>query len=74
MCRLIFFGTCDIFQDSLRNKKLKRTVFIQNIHFGLQYTLLFKSLGSVHFFLSYLLIFIITFIILIVKTYIVRKY
>ncbi len=50
MCCLIFFGTCNIFQDYLRNKKLKRTVFIQNIHFMLQYTLLFKSLGSVDFF------------------------
>ncbi len=49
MCCLIFFGTCDIFQDSLINKKLKRTVFIQNIKYVLQYILLFKSLGSVNF-------------------------
>ncbi len=48
---LIFFGTGDIFQDSLRNKKFKQTVFIQNINFVLQYTLLFKSLGLVDFFL-----------------------
>ncbi len=50
---LIFFGTGDIFQDSLRNKKFKRTVFIQNINFVLQYTLLFKSLGLVDFFLFF---------------------
>ncbi len=56
MCWLIFFGTCDIFQDSLRNKKLKRTVFIQNRNFVIQYTL-FKSFGSVNvFFLFFLLI------------------
>ncbi len=35
---LNIFGTCDIFQDSLINQKLKRTVFIQNINFVLQYT------------------------------------
>ncbi len=32
LCCLIFFGTSDIFQDPLRNKKLKRTVFVQNIN------------------------------------------
>ncbi len=43
------------FQNSLINKKLKRTVFIQNSNFVLQYRLLFRSLGSVHFiFLSFL--------------------
>ncbi len=41
-----FFGTCDtIFQDSLINKKLKRTVFIQNRNFVLQYTL-FKGVSK----------------------------
>ncbi len=55
-CSLIFFGTCDLFQDTLRNKKLKRIVFIPNIHLVLQYTLL---LGLVNFFLSYLFIFLI---------------
>ncbi len=49
LCCLIFFGNCDIFQDSLRNKKLKRTVFIQNRNFVLQYTL-FKSFGAVNVF------------------------
>ncbi len=43
----------DFFQDSLINKKLKRTVFIQNRNVTLQYTLLFKSLGSAHFFFFY---------------------
>ncbi len=63
VCCLIFFGTCDIFQDSLRNKKLKRTVFIQNRNVVLQYTLLFKSLGSViFFFLIYCFLLINTFI------------
>ncbi len=57
MCCLIFFGTCDIFKDSLRNKKIKRTVFIQNIFFLLQYTLLFKSLGLVNFFVLIYLFF-----------------
>ncbi len=60
VCCLIFFGTCDIFQDSLRNTKLKRTEFIQNIHFVFQYALLFKSLVSVHIF--FLIFFINTFI------------
>ncbi len=62
MCCLIFSGTCDIFQDYLRNKKLKGSMFIQNINVVLQYTVLFKSLGSVIFFLSYFNFFINTFI------------
>ncbi len=46
----IFLGPVIIFQDSLINKKLKRTVFIQNRNFVFQHALLFKSLGSVIFF------------------------
>ncbi len=49
-CSLIFFGPVIIFQDSLINKKLNRTEFIQNINVVFQYALLFKSLWSVHFF------------------------
>ncbi len=40
-------GHVIIFQDTLINKKLKRTMFIKNINFVFQYALLFKSLGSV---------------------------
>ncbi len=42
-------GPVIIFQDSLINKKLKRTVLIQIRNFVFQYALLFKSLGSVNF-------------------------
>ncbi len=81
MCCLIFFGTFDtLFQDSLINKKLKRTVFIQNKNFVLQYTLLFKSLGSVNYYYLFLKKLILLFSKdvlngekVIVKTYIVRK-
>ncbi len=47
----IFWDLWYFFQDFLINQKLKRTVFIQNRNFVLQYSLLFKSLGSVFFFL-----------------------
>ncbi len=50
MLLIIFLEPMILFQDSLINKKLKRTVFIQNRNFVLQYTLLFKTLGSVNFF------------------------
>ncbi len=56
LCCLIFFGTGDIFQHSLRNKNLKRTVFIQNRNLVLINTPLFKSLGSVNSLLFFLLI------------------
>ncbi len=50
-CTALYFLGPVIF---LINKKLKRTVFIQNRDFVLQYTLLFKSLGSANvFFLSF---------------------
>ncbi len=42
----------DRFFVALMNKKFKRTAFIQNRSFLYQYTLPFKSLGSVIFFLS----------------------
>ncbi len=77
LCCLIFFGTCDIVQDSMGNKKLKRTVFTQNINVMLQYTLLFKSLGSVHFFFliyNFIQQACVKWIKRIVKTYIVRQY
>ncbi len=79
---LNIFETCDIFQDPMRNKKLKRTVFIKNINFVTIYTI-FKSLGSVHFFFPIFFIFFINTFIqqgcvkgiqMIVKTYIARKY
>ncbi len=44
-----YFGPVIICQGSLRNKKLKRTLFIQNINVVFQYAILFKSLGSVIF-------------------------
>ncbi len=43
-----------LFQDSLLNKKLKRTVFIQNIIFVTIYTLLFKKFGVSIFFYLFL--------------------
>ncbi len=61
MCCLIFLGTCDIFQDYLRNKKLKGSMFIQNINVVLQYKVLFKSLGSLIFFLSLIFLLILLF-------------
>ncbi len=54
----IFWDLWYFFQNSSINKKLKRTVFIQNRNFVLQYTLLFKSLWSViiFFFLKKLIL------------------
>ncbi len=40
---IYLFGTCDtFFQDSLINKKFKRTVFIQNRNFVMIYTTIQK--------------------------------
>ncbi len=50
-----WFSLWYFFQDSLINKKFKRTVFIQNINFVLKHAVLFKSLGSVFFFLKKLI-------------------
>ena len=48
----IFLGLVIFFRDSLINKKLKRTVFIQNRNFVLQYTLLFSFFKEMNTFIQ----------------------